>query len=72
MKSHEDLYGSRKFLLLTHHKALLNILGSKTGVATLAAIRMQRWALILAVYTYEIQYKRSEPTAMLMLYLGYP
>ena len=27
---------------------------------TLAATRLQRWALILAAYTYEIQFKRSE------------
>lgn len=59
MKFHEYLYG-RKFLLLTDHKPLLKILGPKTGVPTLAAARMQRWALILAAYTYEIQYKRSE------------
>lgn len=59
MKFHEYLYG-RKFLLLTDHKPLLKILGPKTGVPTLAAARLQRWALILAAYTYEIQYKRSE------------
>ncbi|XP_048828016.1 uncharacterized protein K02A2.6-like [Brienomyrus brachyistius] len=59
MKFHEYLYG-RKFLLVTDHKPLLKILGPKTGVPTLAAARMQRWALILAAYTYEIQYKRSE------------
>ncbi|KAL2088270.1 hypothetical protein ACEWY4_015169 [Coilia grayii] len=59
VKFHEYLFG-RKFLLLTDHKPLLKILGPKTGVPTLAAARMQRWALILAAYTYEIQYKRSE------------
>lgn len=59
MKFHEYLFG-RKFLLLTDHKPLLKILGPKTGIPTLAAARMQRWALILAAYTYEIQYKTSE------------
>uniref|UniRef100_A0A3B3XNZ2 Gypsy retrotransposon integrase-like protein 1 n=1 Tax=Poecilia mexicana TaxID=48701 RepID=A0A3B3XNZ2_9TELE len=59
MKFHDYLYG-RKFILVTDHKPLLKILGPKTGVPTLAAARLQRWALILAAYKYEIQYKRSE------------
>lgn len=46
--------------LVTDHKPLLKILGPKTGVPPLAAVRMQRWSLILAAYTYEIQYKPSE------------
>lgn len=58
MKFHEYLFG-RKFTLITDHKPLLRILGPKTGVPPLAAARMQRWALILAAYTYEIQYKPS-------------
>lgn len=59
VKYHEYLFG-RKFTLITDHKPLLKILGPKTGVPPLAAARMQRWALILAAYTYEIQYKPSE------------
>ena len=58
IKFHEYLFG-RKFTLITDHKPLLKILGPKTGVPPLAAARMQRWALILAAYTYEIQYKPS-------------
>lgn len=59
MKFHEYLFG-RKFTLVTDHKLLLKILGPKTGAPPLAAARMQRWSLILAAYTYEIQYKPSE------------
>jgi hypothetical protein len=59
MKFHDYLYGW-KFLLLTDHKPLLKILGPKAGLPTLAAARLQRWALILAAYTYEIQYQKSE------------
>lgn len=59
MKFHEYLFG-HKFTLITGHKPLLKILGPKTGVPPLAAARMQRWALILAAYTYEIQYKPSK------------
>lgn len=59
MKCHEYVFG-RKFLLLTDHKPLLKILGPKTGLPTLVATMLQRWALILAAYIHEIQYKRSK------------
>ena len=45
-KFHKYLYG-RTFHLLTDHKPLATILGPKTAVPTLAAARMQRWAVIL-------------------------
>lgn len=57
-KFHQYLYG-RSFTLITDHKPLTTILGPKTGVPTLAAARMQRWALILSAYQYDIEYRRS-------------
>ncbi|XP_039525150.1 uncharacterized protein K02A2.6-like [Pimephales promelas] len=57
-KFHKYLYG-RKFTLITDHKPLLAILGPKSAVPTLAALRMQRWALILMAYSYELEYKKS-------------
>lgn len=57
-KFHKYLYG-RKFHLLTDHKPLLAILGPKSAIPTLAALRMQRWALTLLAYDYEIEYRRS-------------
>ncbi|XP_061735502.1 uncharacterized protein K02A2.6-like [Nerophis ophidion] len=57
-KFHKYLYG-RKFTLITDHKPLLAILGPKSAVPTLAALRMQRWALILMAYNYEVEYKKS-------------
>lgn len=58
-KFHKYLFG-RKFTLVTDHKPLLSILGPKKGIPPLAAARMQHWALILAAYQYDIQYKSSE------------
>lgn len=57
-KFHKYLYG-RKFALITDHKPLLAILGPKSSVPTLAALRMQRWAIILMAYNYSIEYRRS-------------
>lgn len=57
-KFHKYLYG-RRFILVTDHKPLTRILGPKQGVPTLAAARMQRWALILAAYQYDIEYRKS-------------
>ncbi|XP_064394484.1 uncharacterized protein K02A2.6-like [Halichondria panicea] len=58
-KFHQYLYG-RKFTLITDHKPLTAIFGSKKGIPTLAAARLQRWALLLSTYDYEIQFKPTE------------
>ena len=55
---HSYLYG-RRFMLLTDHKPLTSILHPKQGIPPLAAARMQRWALILSSYTYDIQYRST-------------
>ena len=52
-KFHQYLYG-RKFTLVTDHKPLTSILGAKQGIPPLAAARMQRWALLLSAYSYDI------------------
>ena len=59
---HLYLYG-RNFLLLTDHRPLITILGPKTGIPPIAAMRMQRWAAVLSAYTYNIEYRRSEEHA---------
>ena len=58
-KFHQYLYG-KPFVLVTDHKPLTTLLGPKTSVPTLAASRMQRWALVLSTYSYTIEYR---PTA---------
>ena len=51
---------SRKYSFLTDHKALTTIFWPRKGVPMLAALRLQRWALILMAYDYDITYRRSE------------
>ena len=60
-KFHLYLYGRReKFLLVTDHQPLVKIFGPKTGIPALAAARMQRWALLLSGYNYNIEYRKGE------------
>ncbi|XP_044183208.1 uncharacterized protein LOC122963885 [Acropora millepora] len=49
----EDVGELRSFLGMA-------ILGPKSAVPALAAARMQRWALILSAYDYDLMYRRSE------------
>ena len=58
-KFHKFLYG-RKFTLVTDHKPLLTLLGPKSQISPLAAARLQRWALILTAYNYDIQFRPSD------------
>lgn len=58
-KFRKYLYG-RLFHLYTDHKPLVTILGPKTAVPTLAAARMQRWAVILQAYKYQVEYQPSK------------
>lgn len=41
---------------ITNHAGKL---GPKSAVPTLAALQMQRWALILMAYNYDLEYKKS-------------
>jgi len=45
---------------LTDHKPLTTILGPKSGIPSLAAARLQRWALLLSAYQYTIQYRSTK------------
>ena len=52
------LYG-RRFTLQTDHKPLTYILGPKQGIPSLAVAHLQRWAVILSEYTYNIEYRST-------------
>ncbi|KAI4883685.1 hypothetical protein NFI96_009381, partial [Prochilodus magdalenae] len=58
-KFHQYLFG-RNFTLLTDHRPLTTIFGPHVGIPSLAASRMQRWALLLSAHTYDIKYQKSE------------
>ncbi|BHF84807.1 hypothetical protein SprV_0902795900 [Sparganum proliferum] len=55
---HKLLYG-RHFALLTDHKPLLSIFGSKKGIPVYSASRLQRWATILLGNDFDIRYCRT-------------
>uniref|UniRef100_A0A8C5PH91 ribonuclease H n=1 Tax=Leptobrachium leishanense TaxID=445787 RepID=A0A8C5PH91_9ANUR len=48
---------SRPFTLLTDHKPLLTIFNPQKGISITTAARLQRYALTLGAYQYQIQYR---------------
>ena len=56
------LYG-RSFVILTYHRPLPSLFGPKNPVPSHAAARIQRWALILASYNYNIEYRSTSAHA---------
>ena len=58
-KFHQYLYGT-KFTLVTDHKPLMAILGPKKGIPSLAAARLQRWAILLSTYTDDIKFRPTD------------
>ena len=57
-KFHRYIHG-RRFTLLTDHKPLLAIFGSKKGVPVYTANRLQRWCLTLLGYNFTIEYRKT-------------
>ncbi|XP_014361064.2 uncharacterized protein K02A2.6-like [Papilio machaon] len=57
---HQYLYGrAEPFLLRTDHKPLLSIFGPHKGIPEVSANRLQRYAMFLSAYNYNIEYVRS-------------
>lgn len=57
-KCNQYLYG-RRFTLCTDHKPLISIFGPKKGLPVFAASRLQRYALFLSGYIFDIKYVKS-------------
>ena len=60
---HKYVYG-RRFTLVTDNKPLSLILGPKKGIPVITAARIQRWALKLAAYQYDVELISSEENAV--------
>jgi len=61
-KFHQYIYG-RKFWLVTYHKPLTTVLSPKAGLPALAAALLQRWAIILSAYSYDIVFQPTKSHA---------
>ena len=55
-KFHQYIYG-RQFQIITDHKSLLGLLHEHKGIPSMAASRIERWAIILSAYNYELIFK---------------
>lgn len=49
----------RTFTLLTDHRPLVSLLSENKPVPSVAAARIQRWALTLSAYAYKIKYREG-------------
>ena len=47
-------------MLVTDHKPLTTIFGQRKGIPPMAAARLQRWAIKLSAYTYEIEFRHTQ------------
>ena len=56
---HQYLYG-RNFVLVTDHKLLLSVFGPKYAIPPLAAVHLQRWAVFLSAYSYEVEFQTTD------------
>lgn len=59
IKLYQYLIGA-KFIIETDHKPLLAMFGHDKGLPLMADARMQRWALILSGFDYQIRYVKGE------------
>ena len=58
------VFGAKRFPLFVRKDfhtgyGSMTILGPKTGIPSLAAVRLQRWAIVLSAYQYDIEFKRT-------------
>ena len=53
---HKYIYG-REFTIITDHKPLLGLFKEDRAISLTGSVRVQRWALVLASYHYQLVYK---------------
>lgn len=58
-KFHKCIYGLH-FTMHSDHQPLKTIFGQNKDMPSVAANRLQRWAICLSKYSYEIKYKRAQ------------
>ncbi|XP_056647247.1 uncharacterized protein K02A2.6-like [Diorhabda sublineata] len=58
-KFYQYLYG-RRFTIKTDAKCLVTLFGNKKGIPPLATNRLQRWALILSNFVFDVEYVQSK------------
>ena len=58
-KFHQYIYG-RSFTIMTDHKPLLGILAENKSIPIMAASRIQRWAIIMSAYDYNLTHKSGK------------
>lgn len=58
-KFHQYLYG-QKFEIITDHKPLLGLFSENKQIPAMAAPRIQRWAITLAAYEYQLKFKEGK------------
>lgn len=59
VKRFEQYLLGRKFVICTDHKPLVAIFGSKKGIPCMAASRLQRWAIYLSNFQFEIKHVKG-------------
>ena len=52
-----------KFTLITDHKPLATIFSPKSSLPALASARLQKWAIILSAYQYEVEFQTTDKHA---------
>ena len=55
-KFHKYIYG-RQITLVTDHKPLIGLFGENRPIPEQASLRIQRWAMTLSAYSYELIYR---------------
>lgn len=60
VKKFHQFFIRTSFTLVTDHKPLRTILCQKIGLPTLATARIQRWALVMPAYQYNIDFQSTK------------